>query len=99
MKKYELFAPTTGATINALDNTEVLSLNPAGTLATLTIGFPMQPVDMQEFAINSTQIVTALTAQVQTNSLQTILGAPSALAVGVGWRWVYQAPKMTWILA
>lgn len=51
--------PTTGQAVAAIART--LILTPAGTLATLTVNFPTNPVDGQEFWIRSNQILTALT--------------------------------------
>jgi hypothetical protein len=53
--------PTTGQNITIPDNyTEYLIL-PAGTLATLTVTFPANPIDGQEISFKTTQTITALT--------------------------------------
>lgn len=97
--KYQQSAPVAAATVNAPDWCEVLSLNPAGTLATLTVGMPKQPKDGQQFILNSTQIVTALTLQVQASSNQTLLAAATSLAVGVSRSYIFNAPSQTWMPA
>ena len=91
---YQYAAPAAGNTVTASDSTEILSLNPAGTLATLTINPPGQPRDGQPFTISSSQIVTALTITLLNN--QTMPAKPSALAVAVGFRWVFDAPNNRW---
>ena len=97
--KYQTSAPTAGATVTPADWCEVYSLNPAGLLATLTVQFPKQPVDGQLFFVCSTQVVTALTLQVQSGSNQTVLAAATALAIGVGFRYVFNAPLSVWMPA
>lgn len=63
--KLSVQAPLTGATINVDAQTRQLILNPAGTIATLTVNFPAAssttPYDGQRIGICGTQIVTALT--------------------------------------
>jgi hypothetical protein len=63
------------------------SINPAGTLAALTVQFPLNPIEGQRLAIVSTQIVTALTLTAGTGD--TINGAATALAVNVGIEYAY----------
>lgn len=85
--------PATGGTVtvNAGGFTR-LFLNPAGTLATLTITFPGSPSDGDVVNFGSTQIVTALTM-----NGGTISGALSALAVGTTGSWAYSADSSIWI--
>lgn len=97
--KYQYNIPLAADTFNTADWCEVLSLNPAGTIATLTVGMPKRPVDGQVFMLCSTQIVTTLTLQVQSGSNHTLLAAAAALAIGVGFRWVFNAPLSTWMPA
>lgn len=53
--------PTTGATITPAVGEQRTIINPAGTIATLTINTPASPVNGQIWGYASTQIVTALT--------------------------------------
>lgn len=85
--------PATGATVTVNSNGFVkLILNPAGTLATLTITFPGSPSDMDTVTIGCTQIVTALTM-----NGGTISGGLSSLAVGTAGTWTYCSDASTWI--
>lgn len=83
-------APTAGATVNANAGTEVLFLDPAGTLATLTVALPLNPVEGQDFTVSSSQIVTALTFT------GTIVGTLTTLALGGFARFVYSATAAKW---
>lgn len=58
-----LFAvtPTTGQNLTVPDNYGNYLMLPAGTLATLTVTFPANPIDGQELSIKTTQTITALT--------------------------------------
>ncbi len=53
------FEPTTGATITTVTGDNII--NPAGTLATLTVNLPSSPVNGQKVHYTFTQIITALT--------------------------------------
>lgn len=57
-------APLTGATITLGISDTVLYVNPAGTIATLTIKLPVPgPVNGKKVTVSFSQIVTALTVQ------------------------------------
>lgn len=96
---YQQFAPSTSGTITPADWCEACSLNPAGTLLALTVNMPKQPRDGQPFALNSTQIITTLTLQVNAATAQTLLAIPTALAIGVGFHWVFNSATNTWMPA
>lgn len=81
--------PVAAATVAGASS--VLVVDPAGTLATLTITFPVAPVDGQAFTISSTQIVTLLSF-----SGGTIVGAITALAVGGFAKFVYSSSSGKW---
>ena len=72
--------PVAAATVTAVKST--LILNPAGTLATLTIKFPPIVENGQRFTLVSTQIVTALTV-----TGATLVVAATALAVNTPLRY------------
>lgn len=91
-------APLTGTTINITDGVVNQILNPAGTIATLTVNMPPNPYDGQFVGIGSTQTVTALTMTATLpagatikNPLSTITAAFSSFGA-----WVYDAPSNTW---
>jgi Ca2+-binding RTX toxin-like protein len=90
-KATQYATPTTGQTVAANAGVTALILNPAGTLATLTVTVPPTPVDGQTFAITTSQIITALTM-----NGGTIILALSTLALGGFGEWVYAAANSTW---
>lgn len=86
-------APTTGGTVTVSSGGLIkLLLNPAGTLATLTVTFPGGPSDGDTVQMGCTQIVTALTM-----NGGTIIGSLAALAVGGSGTWVYSSTASSWI--
>ena len=91
----QIAAPTTGATVTATNDVLNLIVNPAGTLATLTINFPAPSADGQEFDICFSQIVTALTLTA-VSPATTIIGGISAGAVGGYAGFVYDSASTTW---
>lgn len=86
--------PTTGFTITGANTSKTLILNPAGTLATGTITMPAGPIDGQEFRFSSTQTVTALT--VSPNAAQTLSNAPTTIAPGQGYGYIYHLATTNW---
>jgi len=91
---FDYQTPATGFSITLSNDVWHFILNPAGTLATGTITMPSAPVNGQIVNVRSSQIVTALT--VSPNSGQSILGAPSAFAVGGIFECIYRATGTTW---
>lgn len=99
---YQYNAPLTGATIAVASPTRRLILEPAGTIATLTVTLPVSTTlnDNQLFGLCTTQIVTALT--VTAGSGTTVLNAPTALLVPVATgagscvEWVYRQSNTSW---
>lgn len=85
-------APTTGTTVTSNGATQLV-LNPAGTLAALTVAFPASPTNGQLFSIASTQIITALTL----TSTSTINGTITTLAANGGATWVFDTSLTAWI--
>ena len=85
--------PTVGQTVTVNSNGNVfLLINPAGTLASLTITLPGSPSDGDSVLIKSTQIVTTLTM-----NGGTIINALVALAVGTTQQYVYSATAAKWL--
>ena len=93
---FTVATPTTGTTVAMATSQHGLVLNPAGTLATLTINLPPSPIDAISWAINisSTKTVTALT--VASTDSSTIIGAPSTLAADSGFSMIYDVANTTW---
>jgi len=73
--------PLTGATIVMDQYDQYLLIDPAGTIAALTIRLPANPQTSQMVSISFTQIVTALTIQNSTGGA--VSGGASAGAVSV----------------
>lgn len=84
--------PSSAGTVTVNSNGYVsLVLNPAGTLATLTVTFPSSPSDLDVVEMSCSQIVTTLTM-----NGGTINGALVSLAVGGSGRWRYNSDASTW---
>jgi hypothetical protein len=86
-------APVTGASITINASTTALLVNPAGTIAALTVVLPATPFNGQSVTVASSQIVTALTVT------GTIVGTLTTLALGGFARFVYSADASTWFRA
>ena len=90
-------APTTGFSITMLASVgsigSVLTLNPAGTLATGTILLPKQPTDGQVAEVSTTATVTSLTVS---GNGATIKNAPTTLLAGNGFAYYYSAASAAW---
>lgn len=79
---YAYFTPLTGTTVQCPSGSlvaENVILDPAGTLATLTVALPTAPVDGLPIIISTTQAITALTL---TTSTGTISNPPATLSAG-----------------
>ena len=87
-------APATGATITPAVGEQRTIVNPAGTIATLTINTPATPVNGQLWGFGCTKIVTALTVTAVGGA--TIGAAPAACAVGGHHNFLYRATGTTW---
>jgi len=95
-KNVQRAIPVTGATVAIGNNTTGLILEPAGTLATLTITLPTAPRDGQLLFISTIATITTLTVS------GGAIGAnqsPSTLTAGDSIRFVYQATGSKWFKA
>ena len=92
---YAYTTPTSGSTVTASSTANNLILNPAGSLATLTIAMPSTPADGQIFSVSTTQIITVLTF----TATPTIYNAPTTLAAGAVARFQYSAAVNSWFRA
>ena len=90
----ENYVPLTGFSHQALNNTNVLAIKPAGGLATGTVLMPLSPLPNQQFKISTTQTITALT--VTPASGQTLNGAVTTLLANTSAGWVFSATDMNW---
>jgi hypothetical protein len=93
-RSYGYFTPLTGTTI--VLSSPINIVNPAGTIAALTIDLPASPIAGQMVTVSFTHIVTALT--VATTDGSTITGtAVTAAAVGTTFSYIYDSNTNSWI--
>ncbi len=86
--------PTTGQAVSATTGIYQLVCNPAGTLLALTINFPTNPLNGQQFSIAISQIITTLTLATLDGS--TIDGTITTSSVNSNGGWVYVQTPNTW---
>jgi hypothetical protein len=70
----QIATPTSGATVNILDDVSVIIINPAGLLALLTINMPTSPRDGQFLRLILTKNITLLTLNGSGNTILNPLG-------------------------
>lgn len=94
-------APLTGASITVAPGTRQVIVEPAGTIAALTLVMPAASTltEGQRFGFCSTQVITALTmtdgAGATVQNKATAASVPSATAAGC-YQWVYVAAQAKW---
>ena len=93
LQAYDYQVPTTGFSYTFAAGTQVLVINPAGTLATGTITMPASPSDGMTITFSSSQQITALTMAGNGASL---VGAVTFLPAKTGVSYVYRATGTTW---
>ena len=93
LQSYDYQVLTTGFTYTFAAGTQVLVINPAGTLATGTITMPAAPVDGMTITFSSSQQITALT---MAGNGATISGATTSMPAKSGVTYVYRATGTTW---
>lgn len=99
---YVYNAPVTTASITIAATTRRLIIDPAGTIAALTVVFPAATTltDGQLFGMCSTQIVSTLT--ITAGSGTTVLNPPTAMVVPVVTgnascpEWIYRTANTSW---
>jgi hypothetical protein len=91
---YGYSAPTTGQTIQLANGINDYTVNPAGTIAALTVNLPTTPVDGQTITLSSTQVVTVFTLTAPSG---TLFNAPAAMATGQTIEYKYLATQGFWI--
>lgn len=99
---YQYSAPLTGTSVTITPATRHLIIEPAGTIAALTVVFPAAAglQDNQTFGLCSRQVVTALTVTNGTGT--TVLDPPTALTAPVTTggascpEWVYRVANTSW---
>ncbi len=96
-------APLTGATLTLTPQHRQLIVNPAGTIAALTVNMPAASATMvngSRIGICSTQVVTALTHGAGTgntfgSAAVTALAVPPATGAGTCYEWTYSKTSAT----
>ncbi len=86
--------PLTGATVAMSAGEAFQIIDPAGTLAALTVTLPPSPVDGQIAGFSTSQELTALTLTAPGGA--TVAGAPTTLLLGGATRFIYRAANTTW---
>jgi hypothetical protein len=87
-------APTTGATITMATGERRRVIDPAGTIAALTVVLPASPADGAVAEIMTSQIITALTVNAPGGA--TTNGGALTPAADSGASWLYRAANTTW---
>lgn len=93
---FQYAAPLTGSTI-AFTNSPYtqLFINPAGTIATLTLTLPASPADGTYMAFSSVQTITTLTLN---GNGHTVVNTPTTLNGGTaGLKYMYSATAGSWL--
>ena len=93
LQSYDYQTPTTGFSYTFAAGTQVLVMNPAGTLATGTITMPASPADGMTITFSSTQQITALT---MAGNGATLVGTVTSLGADQAVSYVYRATGTTW---
>jgi len=93
LQSYDYQVPVTGFTYTFAAGTQVLVMNPAGTLATGTITMPALPADGMTITFSSSQQITALT---MAGNGATVSNGITALAAGQAMAYIYRAASTTW---
>jgi hypothetical protein len=86
--------PTTGQTVTVASSTSCQICEPAGSLAALTVQFPVQQADGHELEIVFTQAITSLT--LTPNSGQTIVGGITSTSGYIGTKWRFVSSSLKW---
>lgn len=83
--------PLTGGTVNLAAATPIEIIDPAGTLAALTVNLPGSPVDGQLQRVSFTQAITTLTM-----GGGTISNAPTTAAAAATFEFIYDLATTKW---
>jgi hypothetical protein len=91
--KAQVSVPLTGNTVTIDDDVENLLIDPAGTIAALTVNMPLAPYDGQEVTLGASQTVTALT---MSGNGKTLNGGLTTIGAALFGTWRYKAANTTW---
>lgn len=95
---FQTATPTTGQTVTCSAVIPGLLINPAGTLATLTIKLPSFPQNGQQYWVASTQVLTAVTWQDSGGTAGNVVGGQTTIGgTSRGQHFVYISSITKWI--
>jgi hypothetical protein len=94
LQAYDYQTSTTGFSYTFAAGTQVLVMNPAGTLATGTITMPASPSDGMTITFSSSQQISALT--LNGNTGQSVVSAVTFLPAKTGVSYVYRSANTSW---
>lgn len=94
-KSYTYSTPTTGTTVTMASGSETAIIDPAGTLAALTVTLPActSAYDGSLARFMSSQAITALTVNATSG---TVSNAPTTLAAGAGYKFLCRGSGTKW---
>lgn len=91
---YSYQQPTTGTTLTAPAALGAYVIDPAGTIASLTVVMPPSAADGQLFELSTSQAISSLT--VSPAAGQTVRGGSMLLTANGGAGWRYRSANSTW---
>ena len=94
LQNYDYQVLTTAFSYTFAAGTQILVINPAGTLATGTITMPASPADGMTITFSSTKQITALT--LSGNTGQTVVSAVTFLPANQATTYVYRLSNTSW---
>jgi hypothetical protein len=94
LQNYDYQVLTTAFSYTFAAGTQILVINPAGTLATGTITMPASPADGMTITFSSTKQITALT--LSGNTGQTVVSAVTFLPANQATAYVYRLSNTSW---
>lgn len=89
-----ILTPASGNTVTLTSGVLRTILKPAATLATLTVNMPASPVNNQLQTVTTTHVITSLT--VGSAGSDTIVAAPTTLALGQSFTMIYDLGTTSW---
>ena len=95
MLTYQYHTPTTGSTNTMLDTSDMMIVNPAGTLASLTVVLATcsAAYDGKKAKVGFDNTITALTVNATAG---TVANAPTTVTAGTGFEWLCRGADTTW---
>jgi hypothetical protein len=92
---YTYNQPTTGGTVTLASGTQTAIIDPAGTLAALTVTLPgcTSGYDGSIARFSTSQVITALTVNATSG---TVVGGPTTLGLGSGSGYLCRGSSTTW---